>query len=384
VTRGMIDNAISPQEVKNKAVSQFVHILNTTANSGWIVEQNSLANMATEDLEQEGSKTGLLLVVKPGTQQPPKKIEPNQIPTGIDKLIDRATETLKSVTIPDAMKGLEGQEISGIAIQSKQFAAQNQLAIPLDNLARTRHMVADFVDYLISTFYDNQREFRITETDPRTGKEITVPYNVNQPNPMGGWSNDLTVGDYDTVVSEVPMQVTYENSQFQQGLELRKAGVNVPDNIIIKHSNLADKGEILDQMENQGPPPMSPLDQAKTALVAAQEAEARAKADKLQAETANTRITSQFGAVQTAQVIAQLPAVAPLADALTRSAGVVDEDGPPEIPAPAPGALQPVGAGSQHPGPIVAPGVPGMPRNTHPLEPASPDRGERVGIEGGK
>ena len=38
-TRGMVDNAIGPQEVINKAVSQFVHILNSSANGGWLVEE---------------------------------------------------------------------------------------------------------------------------------------------------------------------------------------------------------------------------------------------------------------------------------------------------------------------------------------------------------
>jgi hypothetical protein len=50
-TRGMVDNAIGPQEALNKGVSQFVHIINTSANSGWTVEQNSLTNMDGEELE---------------------------------------------------------------------------------------------------------------------------------------------------------------------------------------------------------------------------------------------------------------------------------------------------------------------------------------------
>jgi hypothetical protein len=112
---------------------------------------------------------------------------------------------------------------------------------------------------------------------------------------------------------------------------------------------------------------------------------AAAQADKVQAEASNTRVTAQFGAVQAAQVIAQLPAVAPLADALARSAGVKDQDAPPEIPAPAAGAMPaaaaPVGPAVQ---PMATPGVPGEPRSTDPLHPATAGTGERVGIRGGK
>lgn len=47
-TRGLIDNGVSPQQAYNKLISQYLHIINSTANSGWMVEENSLTNMDTE------------------------------------------------------------------------------------------------------------------------------------------------------------------------------------------------------------------------------------------------------------------------------------------------------------------------------------------------
>lgn len=371
-TLGLVDNAISPQEVLDKAVSQFVHIVNSSANSGWTVEQGSLVNMQEEDLEREGSKTGLVVVFKQGSTAP-QKIKPNDVPQGMDRLIDHAVNAIKSVTVPDAMMGMDNQPASGVALQSKQFVAQNQLAIPLDNLARTRHMVAEHIDYLMTRFMDNHRIFRITETNPVTGREEDQTYEVNRYDPQQGmWINDLTEGDYDVVVSEQPMQITFENSQFQQAVDLRKIGVNVPDNVIVKHSNLAEKASIIEQMGAQGPPPLSPLDQAKAKLAEAQAEVAARQAESLQAKTAETRITSQFGAVQAAQVIAMNPAVAPLADELASSAGVVDQNAPPNIPSPA--------------GPIAVPEQAQIPSNTSPqfpARPATPTQGIGEGIEGG-
>lgn len=154
---------------------------------------------------------------------------------------------------------MDDKEESGLARQTQQFAAQQGLAIPLDNLARTRHLVADHLSYLMGTFYDNHRIFRITETNPQTGKKFDREYEVNTFDPnTQQWGNDLTEGDYDVVVTETPLQVTFENSQFEQALELRKQGIHIPDNVLIKHSNLADKNEILDQLEHQEPPPPTP------------------------------------------------------------------------------------------------------------------------------
>ena len=82
---GMVRNLLSPQEQLNKITSQELHILNTTANSGWIVENGSLAGMTPDDLEEHGAETGLVLEFNRGSS-PPAKIPPNQIPTGLDRL----------------------------------------------------------------------------------------------------------------------------------------------------------------------------------------------------------------------------------------------------------------------------------------------------------
>ena len=49
------------QEQLNKISSQELHIVNTTANSGWIVESGSLSGMTADDLEEHGAETGLVL-----------------------------------------------------------------------------------------------------------------------------------------------------------------------------------------------------------------------------------------------------------------------------------------------------------------------------------
>ena len=73
---GMVRNLISPQEQLNKISSQELHIVNTTANSGWIVESGSLTGMNADDLEEHGAETGLVLEFNRGST-PPGKIPPN-------------------------------------------------------------------------------------------------------------------------------------------------------------------------------------------------------------------------------------------------------------------------------------------------------------------
>ena len=355
LTRGLVDNAVDPQRALNKAISQYVHILNTTANSGYRVQQNSLTNLTTEELQEVGGKTGLVLEYREGAD-PPDKIPANPIPQGVDNLIERAMLAVRETTVPEAMRGINSQELTGIAIQSRQFAAQQQLAVPLDNLARTRTLLAERLLDLVQTFYSDTRIFLITDTDPM-GRERQSELVVNHYDPgQGRWLNDLTIGKYDVVISEQPMQVTFENSQFTQALELRKAGLAIPDPVIIRHSNLADKEEIIDQME-QAPSQADPVQEAEAALK-------RAQADKTRAERVNQAVEALFSATQAARLVAENPLVAEAADRLLRSAGYQDQDAPPIVPQLHRQAMA---------------GAP-MPADTHPLHPAPPDADRRTGM----
>lgn len=358
-TAGMVDNAMGPQEALNKAISQFIHVVNTAANSGWVVEQDSLTNITTEQLEDVGAKTGLVVEYKKGSQKP-EKIQPNQIPAGIDRIIDRLTVTLKENTVPDAARGLDEDDISGVSRQSKQFAAQQQLAIVLDNLGRTRKLLASRALWMVQNYYDDQRIFRITKQNPVTGEKEDEELAVNVFDPSSGsFLNDLTVGEYDVVISETPMQVTFENGQFQQALDMKKVGVSIPDDVMIRNSNLAEKAELLQRMA-KAPQKPDPLTEAEIALKLAQ-------AEKTKNEAVESSVRAQFSGIQTAQTIAQVPATAPLADQLLKSAGFVDKDAAPIVPN-APEGLDTLP-------------MPGSTDPLSPLKPTSPALGAAQGIE---
>jgi len=361
-TIGLVDNAIGPQQANNKALSQFVHIVNSAANSGWIVEENSLVNMDSAELEHKGAMTGLVLEFKKGSAAP-QKIQPNQVPQGVDRLIELTRNALKNVTVPDPMRGMDGADTSGVARQHAQFASQQQIGLPLDNLARTRHLLAEKFRDLIQQFYTDERVIRITETDFATGEPIDASVTINQMDPMTGeYANDLTVGDYDAVVTEQPAAVTFENSQFQQALAMRKEGVAIPDSTVVQHSSLTRKKDVLEEMARNAANSGDPLAAAKAELIKAQTV-------KTQNESVNVSVEGMFSATQAANQIAAVPQVAPLADQLLKSAGFIDMDGPPIVP------TVPEG---------VMPGAIDVQENTSPLFPArtqNPGEGLMHGIE---
>jgi len=252
---GAIRNLLSPQEQLNKIASQELHIVNTTANSGWMVESGSLVGMTADDLEEHGAATGLVLEYARGTN-PPSKIQANQIPTGLDRIAQKAAMNIKTISgVNDSMLGTDSAEVSGIAIQAKQNRGAIMIQVPLDNLRKARQYLAEHVLNLIQTFYTEERVIQVTnEDDPMKPREPMV---INQETPEGTIINDLTLGEYDVIVSTAPARDSFDEVQFAEALSLRQAGVVVPDDAIIEYSHLARKGELatrIRQMTGQEPP----------------------------------------------------------------------------------------------------------------------------------
>ena len=252
---GVVRNLLSPQEQLNKIASQELHIVNTTANSGWMVESGSLVGMTADDLEEHGAETGLVLEYARGTQAP-TKIQPNQIPTGLDRIAQKAALNIKTISgINDSMMGTDSAEVSGVAIQAKQNRGAVMIQVPLDNLAKSRQYLAEKILNLIQTFYTEQRVIQVTnDEDPMQPREPMV---LNMETPEGDIINNLTLGEYDVIVSSAPARDSFDETQFAEALSLRQAGVAIPDDAIVGYSHLLKKEELAKRiriMTGQEPP----------------------------------------------------------------------------------------------------------------------------------
>ena len=291
---GMVRNLLSPQEQLNKIASQELHIVNTTANSGWVVESGSLTNMQAEDLEEHGAETGLVLEYNRGSS-PPAKIQPNQIPTGLDRISQKAAANIKAISgINDSMLGTDGAEVSGIAIQAKQNRGVIMIQVPLDNLQKTRQYLAEKILNLIQVFYSEERVIRITnDDDPMETRDEMV---INQMTPSGEILNDLTVGEYDVIIGTMPARDSFDEVQFAEALSLRSAGVAIPDDAIVQYSHLAKKAELAARLRQEPSPEQMQIMQMQQQLAMQ---EAQLQVAKLEAEV---RKLQSEGAVNVAKV----------------------------------------------------------------------------------
>ncbi len=309
VTVGLVDNLIKTQEMLNKTYSQILHVINTTANSGWIVDEDSLSNMEVEDLESAGGQTGLVLETKRGRDRP-EKIEANQVPTGLKDMVNSGIELIQVISgVTETFKGGKGPEVSGTAIQSRVQQSAIQLAAAIDNLFRTRHMIAKRMLKLMQQYYTEERTFLIVDNNKENPSPESVT--INQEDDQGEIINDITAGKYDVVIADIPTQVTFQNAQFQQALEMRKFGVQIPDDEMVRMSTLARKEEIAKKISGEASEEQMNAQKEQQEL----EIEAmRRSIEKTEAETHAKHLETEAKAAEIAQMIAENPSVAALLD----------------------------------------------------------------------
>ena len=310
-TLGLVENLLGSQELLNKTSSQELHIVNTTANSGWKMKTGTLVNMSVQELEQRGAETGI--VVEVNDMEGLDKIKPNAVPSGLDRISYKAEEHIKTISgVSDSMQGMDREDVAAKAIQAKRQAGSTNLAKPMDNLTRTDSILARNILALVQEFYTEPRLMTITK-NKATGENET--FGINQATPEGDIINDLTLGEYDVIVSSVPQRETLEDSQFDQAMAMREKGIQIPDNVIVDASRLTNKAAIIKQMSGDQESPEAQA--AKALQLRGQEAEvskAEGEAAQKHADAGLKQAKTQETTVK-AQVLANTPIEPPAAQA---------------------------------------------------------------------
>ena len=262
---GLIENLLDPQNLLNKTLSQELHIVAGIANSGYKVQQGALANMTPEQLMERGSEDGIVIEVT-GDLNKVEKLQPNQVPTGLDRLSYTAGEVMQQISlINDSMQGMNRADESGKAIERKSAQGSSALAPIFASLDQSRRILArNWLD-LTQQFVTEERVYHITN---RAKTAQTEQVTVNQENLDGSFLNDLTAGEYMIQVTDVQSRDSYDQNQFDIMMQMIREGAPIPwSEVVNSLTILENRDEIvqfLKQQEGQVDP--SEEDKQKKAL----------------------------------------------------------------------------------------------------------------------
>lgn len=246
-TRGMVADLIDPQREVNKRRAAFIHIVGTTANSGWWYERGSLTPDQEANLKNNGARPGFVGVYEKGKTKP-ERIDSSPPPTAMERLERSSAEDLTEVSgVNESALGEQDVVQSGVAIANRQKQAVVALVPILDNLKLTRTLVARNILAIQQQYYTEKRFIRAIGADRKPTQLV-----MNDIDAIGNIKNDVTMGRYGITIESVPATATYQQRAFNQMLEIVKSGVIPPQlaaDLLIQLSEVEDKQELIARIQ---------------------------------------------------------------------------------------------------------------------------------------
>jgi len=300
LVRGMRD----PQVWANKFLSQTMHILNTSAKGGALVEENIFSD--EREAEKNWSRPDAFIKVKPGTLSNASgpKIQPKPqaaMPPELSGLMQFSLQSIRDASgVNLELLGMKDQEQAGVLEMQRKKQALAVLAVLFDSLRRYRKNQGRLLLWLIQNFVSDGRMIRVAE-DLQPARY--VPF-IRQPDFV----------NYDVIVDDSPSSPQQKELTWAvliQMLPMVKDQMT-PElySTILDYSPLPESAvekikQAMMQAQQKPPPPQQQLAMAG--------AQAKVEETKSKANLNNAKAQREHvgGMVETAQAVA--PAVPPMA-----------------------------------------------------------------------
>ena len=262
VVRGLRD----AQYLYNRRRAIELDILESQINSGWKYKENALVN--PKDVFLSGQGKGLAL--KDEAQMTDvEQILPPQVPPSMIQLSELLAQEITQISgVNEELLGSAQDDKAGVLSMLRQGAGLTTLQSLFDNLDRAQKMLGEMMVEII------QNNFT-----PGKIKKI-----LNGEEPERSFY-DKAFGKYGCAIEEGLNTTTQKQMQFAQLLQLREAGVPVPDDVLLDAATIQDKQKLVQSIQaQQQQAQQMQMQQAQAAMQEQQArtdlAHARAEADR--------------------------------------------------------------------------------------------------------
>jgi hypothetical protein len=288
---GAVREMISPQDEVNKRRSKALHLLNTVQI---IYEDGTIDDV--EAFRKEAARPDGALKVAPGSlRDGGVKIDRNiELAAAQFNLLQHSTNEI-DLSGPNAtMMGDKAQgsaSASGKAIIASQQGGMMSIGQLLGSMQDMDYRAFCKVWYRIRQFWNAEKWIRVTD-DERNVKWVGInvdpqmmqaqmAQNPEMQQRIAGMVSNIAELECDIIISDVPDAVTPALEQWQGLVELAKAGVPIPPDVLIESApNLKNKDKLRERM--QEPSPQNEI-QMRGAAAEVSEKEAGAELKKAQA-----------------------------------------------------------------------------------------------------
>jgi len=248
--QGLVRPVKDCQREKNKAKSQYLHIVNTTANSGWIGDEDALSPEGWKQLEKKGASSGVIVKKKRGTDL--QRIPPGQIPATHIAREEKADEEFKQILgiNPDLLGQKEKTE-SGRAISLRIRQAVIALVRLFSNYKYTKEIIGKFMLDMVPMLFDADKVIKIIGPKyMRSTVNEQYPEGLNKGH-IEGFLQMVEDNRYDVFITESDQNSTVRFEIFQELSELLQAGAPIPIDMIVDYMDLPNSEEVKKRLQEQ-------------------------------------------------------------------------------------------------------------------------------------
>lgn len=262
LVQGVVHGVKNAQEKHNKAETLLARHLNSTANSGWLAEEDTWVE--PEKVRQFGTQPGINLEYKKGRQKP-ERITPSPLSTGHVEQSAQSAEAIKAQLgiNSDLLATQQGGADSGRAIALRQKQGLLMVQELFDNLSRSRQIAGRMLLSQLGEIYDTETAMKVLGEaflrknfptpmllDPANpGQQVPMTDEAGRPMPYDRAMAEVAIaevlggelGVYDVSVGEA---VASESKLLAQAAEIKELAAAypgiVPPEMLVRYSSLPE------------------------------------------------------------------------------------------------------------------------------------------------
>lgn len=294
-TQGVVRGLRDAQYLYNRRKAIELDILESQINSGWIMKEDALVN--PKDAVQMNGQGRMLVLKQEAAMTDIQRIDSPVIPASTIELSRILAQEVSEISgVNEELLGSAVDEKAGILSMLRQGAGLTTLQNLFDQLDMSQRILGRLMLDIIQTNFTPGKVKKILQEDPS-------PQFYNQ-----------AFGRYEAAVEDGLNTTTQRQMQFAQLLQLKSAGVPVPDDVLLDSTTLQNKQKLIDAVA-QSRNAQEQMAQ-KRAEVEAQEIKARIELAQARASADQGLGLERISRIQENQALAQE----------RRAAAVKDED----------------------------------------------------------
>ncbi len=231
-TKGVVRDLRDAQYLYNRRRIIELDILESQTTSGFIYKENALVD--PKDVYLTGQGRGIA-IKEEALMTDVQPIQPPQVPPSMIQLSELLSREVMEISgVNEELLGSASDDKAGVLSMLRQGAGLTTLQMLFDQLDRSQKILGTIMLDLIQNNFTPGKVKKILEGEEPSNQFYSKAF-----------------GRYDIVVEEGLNTSTQRQMQFAQMLELRAAGVPIPDESLIEAATIQNKKEIIEAMQRQ-------------------------------------------------------------------------------------------------------------------------------------